>query len=293
MSRLISFLMGAFTSARMASAQMSDQTQNRLEELAIAALQSSESLSELADASELLSLLKRSSDSVASKACKRISKLASEAENTPAVLFSKVQLYEHLKCGTLSGVASEVDNVLTAPYLKKIDDTQLYFAFQLHEKGSALGSNNESKDRVRSAIIKRAKIDWIPNFSPDKWTLKRYIMEEERTGDGMTERISKQELDSQLLNVTEMMASVAEENEVKTLVTEKLGKGFKLLIEKAMPSSGQFFVSKSNASASELTFSALKAIERFNRQTGSKIDNLDPSSLRDYFLVKANASQSV
>lgn len=298
MTRFKSFLLGALASATLASfaeAQLNDQTQTRLESMAVEVLQTSQSLSDLAKAAELLSLLDKSSSSHASKACKRISKLVIDSDSTPSTVFNKALLHQHLKCDTLSGIGSEIETVLSGHELALMDDDQLYFAYLLQENAGAFETKESVKDKVLSVLKKRAKDDWLPNFNEDKWTMKRHIMETNEAGSSKSERISVQELDSQLLNVSEMMASLMEESDVKSQVSDKLKKALKLLVENSVPASGRFFVSKNidSVNAAELTFSAVKAIETFNKHASTKIDKLEKNKLRDYFLVKASASSSV
>lgn len=85
------------------------------------------------------------------------------------------------------------------------------------------------------------------------------------------------------------------ESDVKSQISDKLKKALKLLVENSVPASGRFFISKNidSGNAAELTFSAVKAIDKFNKHASTKIDKLEKNKLRDYFLVKANASSSV
>lgn len=71
-----------------------------------------------------------------------------------------------------------------------MDDEQLYFAYLLQENAGAFGAKESVKDKVLSVLKKRAQEDWLPNFSEDKWTLKRHILEADEAGSSKSERIS-------------------------------------------------------------------------------------------------------
>lgn len=81
--------------------------------MALTTLQTSESLYELATAAEVLALLKKSDASNTSQACKHISKLVLDDEDSlPSVLFRRATLFRDLKCNTLSGVGKDITALL-------------------------------------------------------------------------------------------------------------------------------------------------------------------------------------
>ena len=136
--------------------------------------------------------------------------------------------------------------------------------------------------------------DWLQNFKPDKWTLNKKISTtvvvngEEET----ILRTEVEELDVELLQMTEMLASLMTRRAMKDEIEIKLSSAFNTLIKEAYPKNAQFFLSKSASNSTGLTYAALKAIEMFNKHasSGSQIQGLRFKALRDYFLMKASSA---
>lgn len=91
--------------------------------------------------------------------------------------------------------------------------------------------------------------DWLPNFNADKWTMKQIFRETDSQGD-IKERVQTQNLDSDLLQITEMIASLISQKDVSKDASKKLEQALKKLVAEAMPESGRFFTSKSLQKAS-------------------------------------------
>jgi len=74
-------------------------------------------------------------------------------------------------------------------------------------------------------------------------------------------------LDSQLLQMAEMVASLIPNKKVKKQAKDKLDKAFPSLLSKTVPETSAFFLSQnvSDRNAIELTYSALKAFDVYKK----------------------------
>ena len=148
MTRLGSFLSGvlAIALAPFASAQISEQTQTRLESQAIQTLQTSESLDDLASAAEVLALMKKNESTKTGLACKHISKQVLDGDaNMPEALYKRATLYRDLQCASLSGVGKDIDSLLLRlskwDNISEMDLDELYFVYRLMTESGAFGAN--------------------------------------------------------------------------------------------------------------------------------------------------------
>ena len=141
-------------------------------------------------------------------------------------------------------------------------------------------------------LAERAVSDWLKNFRPDKWTYKREISEEViSVGDEGTtvQKIVVDEFSPEMLQMTEMLASLMTRQAMTEEIETKLSKAFNLLLKEAYPESGRFFLGASGQSGEQAwtTAMALRAIDTFNRHASEKsgVTGLDRVALRDYLLM--------
>lgn len=216
----------------------------------------------MAEAAELLVHLEKvGSDSAKGPACKRIGKLAFDEEDTPSNVYNKASLYKSLKCETLSGVNKEIDELLQklveGDSLESYDISEVYHAY-------LLGKENGASQSIEKRLVPIAQENWLPNFSPSKWTLKQSKTEIDNEGDTI-EKIVERNLDPQVLQVAEMLASLIPNKKINKKAKQALDVAIPTLITKAVPETSAFFISKSvlENDALELTYNAMKAFKQY------------------------------
>ena len=113
-------------------------------------------------------------------------------------------------------------------------------------------------------MVPIAQETWLPNFSPSKWTLKQSKTEIDNEGDTI-EKIDERNLDPQVLQVAEILASLIPNKKIGKKAKQALDVAIPTLITKAVPETSAFFISKSvlENDALELTYNAMKAFKQY------------------------------
>mmetsp|Transcript_42413 Transcript_42413/g.55930 ORF Transcript_42413/g.55930 Transcript_42413/m.55930 type:complete len:103 (+) Transcript_42413:384-692(+) len=93
------------------------------------------------------------------------------------------------------------------------DTGELYYAYLLRIENGASLSEKTQKD-FEKRLADKAVDEWLSNFDPTKWVLKEHIQATDSEGDSF-ERIVERSLDSQLLQMAEMVASLIPNKKVK------------------------------------------------------------------------------
>ena len=211
--------------------------------MARATLKESSSLAELAEAAELLSHLERvGSDSAKGPACKRIGKLDFDAEDTPSSVYHRAQLFNFLKCDTLSGVKKQVDELLegfgTDGYLSNFDYSELYYAY-------LLGKENGASHIIDKNFASIAIDTWLPNFNPSKWTLKEHITYVDHEGETV-EKVEERALDGSVVQIAEILATLIPNKKCNKKTKAALDIAFPALITKVTRPPGKGLSRPSN-----------------------------------------------
>lgn len=124
-------------------------------------------------------------------------------------------------------------------------------------------------------IADKAVNDWLKNFTPAKWTMKRNKVETVLVrGELETmEMVSVDSLDLEMVQVTEMLVSLMDRKNIKNEIEPRMSKAFNTLVKEAYPDSGRFFLTKNahELNVLDLTYQATRAIQMFS----SKSDNKD------------------
>ena len=195
----------------LASAQISDTVQEDLEQLALATLNSSESLTEISNASEVLIALGSSSASdhnLKAATCKRVAKMlyqedsTSEAQNLPSAVLAKAFVHKNLGCDTLSGVIDQIDAIVSVSsdmpiVMTDLSDSELYAAYRLYTDAGDFGAQSPPSEKLNDLLAERAVNGWLKHFNTNKWTYKvtrSEIFEEETV-----EKVIVNELDIAML----------------------------------------------------------------------------------------------
>ena len=99
---------------------------------------------------------------------------------------------------------------------------------------------------MNDLLADRAVKDWLKNFKADKWTLRKKITETVVVGgvEETVEKVEVEELDVNMLQMTEMLASLMTRPAMKHEIDTKLRTAFNILVKEAYPESGKFFLSK-------------------------------------------------
>ena len=167
--------------AKDTMAQISESTQERLTTLSMETLKSGEaSLAEIADAAEVLASMSKPTSSVKPTACKRVASLLYRQEwSYPSTLYQKSQIKQYLDCDTLGGVPAEINALMEGktPNMEELSDKELYYAHMLYNNAGVYGAKSPPSSNFKDLIADRAVNDWLKNFKPEKWTMKRNKIE--------------------------------------------------------------------------------------------------------------------
>jgi hypothetical protein len=216
--------------------------------MAVNSLESATSIGSIAKAAEVLSSLNKVSESTRISSCKKVAKLlVTELSTLPSFVYKKAQIYRFFNCETLSGVTTEIDNILgLKAEVEQLPTDELYFAYLLYVNAGVYGAKNPPSEKLNDLLADRAVKDWLKNFKPDKWTLKKKITETVVVGgvEETVEKVEVEELDVKMLQMTEMLASLMTRPAMKQEIETKLGTAFNILVREAYPESGRFFLSK-------------------------------------------------
>jgi len=216
--------------------------------MAVNSLESATSIESIAKSAEVLSSLNKVSEGTRISTCKKVAKLlVSETSTLPSFVYQKAQIYRFLNCETLSGVTTEIDDIIgLKAELEQLPTDELYFAFLLHASASVYGAKNPPSEKLNDLLADRAVKDWLKNFKADKWTLRKKITETVVVGgvEETVEKVEVEELDVNMLQMTEMLASLMTRPAMKQEIETKLRTAFNILVKEAYPESGRFFLSK-------------------------------------------------
>ena len=291
---------------RPATGQISEDVQSNLKRIALDTLNSSESIVEIAHASDLLLEVDSNAASdtnFKSVTCKRVAKmlyhedLQSESQHMPSMVLAKATVYRNLGCETLGGVTSQIDAIVgLAPgmplSMESLSMGELYAAYMLYSEADGFGAKSPPSEKLNDLLAEKALNDWLINFKAEKWTYRE--VHSETIEDETIEKFVIRELDIPMLQMTEMLASlVPKKKSLKQDIQFKLNSAFTVLMDQAYPDNGRFFLSKrpNEIDSAELTYHALRAIKLFNAGSPeTKVLGLKKRALIDYFMTKTSAA---
>lgn len=157
----------------------------------------------------------------------------SEAQHLPSAVLAKALVHKNLGCETLSGVIDKIDAIVSVSsdipiVMADLSDSEIYAAYRLYTESGEFGAKNPPSEKLNDLMAERALNDWLKNFKPDKWTykVKRSEIFEEET----VEKVTVNELDIPMLQMTEMLASLMTRLNLKTDIDNKLYPAFNTLM---------------------------------------------------------------
>lgn len=119
------------------NAQLSEQEQNRLVDMATETLKGSDCVKKIAKSTEILAFMGQApSADVSSQICRKVAKiLIDEPSTLPSMVYRKAQIKSFLKCDILTEVGKEVDRILSvesAEEMEQLSIEELYYAYLLY-----------------------------------------------------------------------------------------------------------------------------------------------------------------
>ena len=118
-------------------------------------------------------------------------------------MLAKATVHKNLGCGTLGGVTSQIDSIVSVDTenlsidMKSLSTSELYAAYRLYKEADSFGAKSPPSEKLNDLLAEKANDDWLKNFKPEKWTYKENRIEkfEEET----IEKVIVHELDIPML----------------------------------------------------------------------------------------------